>query len=335
MNRPRKKNPELPACVHPKHGAYYYVKGGKWKRLPKKGPSTLTTALEAYAAIVDAPRGGMDTLIDEALENMEGRISANTYKQYKGAATKLKSMLAEFAPDQVKGKHAAGIKRGLKKTPNMANRVLSFARQVFDYALEEEVPGVDDNPFASVRRHQEKKRSRLISDQEYALIRAQSPPRLQCINDIQRLTGQRIMAVVKIKRVDLTEEGIRFPAFKTETKRIVKWSPELREAVDRAKRLNGNIVALTLFVSRHGKPPAYQTVKDQWDRACKAAGVEDAKPNDLRAVAATKAKGQGKSAKDLLGHTTEANTQRYLRGREEPIVEGPSFRQSNRHHKNS
>ena len=325
MNRPRKKDGHLPDCVYFKHGAYWYVKGKKWTRLPEKGPSTLTTALAAYALIVETPRGGMDTLIDATLENVKGQISENTYAQYKIAAKKLKKVLAEFAPDQVRGKHAARIKKGMKKTPNMANRVLSFARQVFDYALEEEMPGVDDNPFASVRRHPEKKRQRLISDEEYALIRAKAPPRLQCINDIQRLTGQRIMAVVRIKRIDLKEDGIRFPAFKTETKRIVKWTPELREAVERAKRLNGNIVALTLFVSRHGKPPAYRTVKDQWDRACQAAGVEDAKPNDLRAVAATTAKKQGKNATHLLGHTNEQQTERYLRGREEPIVEGPTF----------
>lgn len=335
MNRPRKKNRDLPDCVYPKHGAYWYVKNGKWTRLPEKGVSTLTTALAAYALIIETPRGGMDKLIDAALENAKGRISQNTYAQYTIAANKLKKMLAEFAPDQVRGKHAAKIKKGMKNTPNMANRVLSFARQVFDYILEEEIEGVDSNPFAAVRRHPEKKRKRLISDEEYALIRAKAPPRLQCINDIQRLTGQRIMAVVRIKRADLTEDGIRFPAFKTETKRIVKWTPELREAVERAKRLNGNIVALTLFVSRHGKPPAYRTIKDQWDRACRAAGIEDAKPNDLRAVAATTAKKQGKNATHLLGHTTEQQTQRYLRGREEPIVEGPSFRQSNRHFKNS
>src|ERR1700729_2906392 len=98
MNRPRKKNRELPDCVYPKHGAYWYVKKGKWRRLPEKGPSTLSTALEAYSAIIEAPRGGMDSLIDDALEDICGRVKPNSQKAYKLAAKRLKEMTAEFAP---------------------------------------------------------------------------------------------------------------------------------------------------------------------------------------------------------------------------------------------
>jgi len=329
MNRPRKKNRELPDCVYLKHGAYWYVKKGKWKRLPEKGPSTLSTALKAYAEIVEAPRGGMDTLIDDALDAMRPRLKQNTIDQYEIAAKKLKSMLAEFAPDQVRGKHAAGIKKAMKKTPNMANRVLSFARQVFDYALEEQLPGVDSNPFVGVRRHKERKRDRLVLAEEYDAIYAKCGPRLQVIADLLRLTGQRITAVLRIRRTDLTEIGIRFPHHKTEAKRIVRWNPELRAAVERAKALRGNVQSFTwLLPGRLDKPPNYRSVKLQWDKAVRAAGIENARPHDLRAVAATRADEQGKDATDLLAHTSPQQTKRYLRGREERIVEGPSFRQS-------
>jgi integrase len=54
--------------------------------------------------------------------------------------------------------------------------------------------------------------------------------------------------------------------------------------------------------------------------------VEDVTLHDLRALAATEAKKQGKNATELLGHTSEQQTRRYLRGKEEPVVEGPSFR---------
>jgi integrase len=66
-------------------------------------------------------------------------------------------------------------------------------------------------------------------------------------------------------------------------------------------------------------------VKLQFDNACEAAGVEDVQMRDLRAVAATEAKKQGKDPRALLGHTTDQQTQRYLRDKEEPLVEGPSF----------
>lgn len=325
MNRPRKNKTELPPCVYFKHGAHWYVKGGKWKRLPEKGPSTLSAALEAYAAIVDAPRGGMDQLIDSALDAMRTRIKPNSFKAYKLAAKRLKEITAEFSPDQIRGKHVAKIRKAMANKPAMANQVLSFGKQVFDYALEEETEGVESNPFVGIRRHKQKARDRLITKEEYAAIYAKAGDRLQVIMDLCRLTGQRITAVLAIRRTDLLPEGIRFPQHKTEAKRTVKWNPELRAVVDRAKTLYGNLRALTLIHNRWGKVPAYQTVREQWTDACRAAGIENAHLHDLRAVAATRAKNQGKNPTELLAHTTPQQTQRYLRGREEVLVEGPSF----------
>lgn len=320
MNRPRKKDRHLPRCVYRKHGAYWLVRKGKWSKLG----TDLNTALAAYAALYEAPKGGMAELIEEAFLQMQPKLKPATVRQYRQAAKKLKKMLVEFAPDQVQPVHAARIKKAMAKTPNMANRVISFARQVFDYALEEE--RVTSNPFGGIRRHSERKRDRLVYADEFTAIYKHAGPRLQVILDLLRLTGQRITAVLKIRRSDLVEDGIRFPHHKTETKRIVKWSAELREAVDRAKTLNGNVSALTLLHNRRGKAPDYSTVKIQWDKARKAAGVEDVRLHDLRAVAATEAKKQGKNPTELLGHTSEQQTKRYLRGKEEPIVEGPSFR---------
>jgi len=69
-----------------------------------------------------------------------------------------------------------------------------------------------------------------------------------------------------------------------------------------------------------GKTPNYRTVKLRWDNACAAAGVADAHLHDLRAVAATWAKKQGKDPTALLGHTSLAQTARYLRDREEVVA---------------
>jgi len=225
----------------------------------------------------------------------------------------------------VKGKHIAAIKKAMKKTPNMANQVLSFGKQVFHYALEEQLPGVESNPFVGIRRHKERKRDRLISADEFAAIYAKAGPRLQVVMDLCRLTGQRISAVLKIRRSDLLPEGLRVPSIKTEAKRTIAWNAELRAVVGRAKTLHGNLTALTLIHNRRGKVPAYQTVREQWTKACRAAGIEDAHLHDLRAVAATTAKRQGKNATSLLAHSTPQQTQRYLRGREEVLVEGPSY----------
>ena len=207
----------------------------------------------------------------------------------------------------------------------MANRCLSVLRQVFDYALEEQL--IASNPAVGIKRHREHKRNRLLALTEYQAIHAAADPRLQVIMDLCIRTGQRITAVLRISRADLLEEGIRFPSHKTDAKCVVRWTPELRSVVERAKALHQNLRALTLLHNRRGKAPVYSTVKIQWNKACERAGVNDARLHDLRALAATWAKRQGKNPTELLTHTSPSQTQRYLRGREEPLVDGPSFEQ--------
>jgi integrase len=324
MGRPRTKDRHLPPCVYPKHGAYWYVKRGRWTPLGEN----LTAALAEYARLVEQPAGAMDPLIDDALAAIKPNIKPSTYSQYLQAAKKLRKMLQQFQPHQVKPVHAAAIKKALASKPNMCNRVLSLARQVFDYALEQQWPGMEINPFVGIRRHRERKRTRLIAMDEYARIYAHVSPRMQVTMDLLIRTGKRVGAVLRIRRSDLTDEGIRFQAHKTDLKGIVQWTPELHEVVERALALHGKVPRLTLLFNRRGKAPDYRSVKDQWDAGCKAAGVEDAHLHDLRAVAGTWARRQGLNPQALLGHVSPANTERYLRDKEEPLVQGPSFRQS-------
>lgn len=267
----------------------------------------------------------MAALIDSALEAMKPRISQSTRLQYEICGRKLKEMLVEFSPEQVKPKDVAQIKLAMASTPNMANRTLSVLRLVFDYAVERQI--VDSNPALGIKRHTEKKRRRLISPEEYNAIYVKAGPRLKIIMDLLRLTGQRVVDVLRIRRADLRPEGIYFKQDKTDAELIVKWNPELKSVVDAAKKSNGNVKALTLLQNRRGKAPDYKTIHGQWDEAKRAAGVLDAQIRDLRAMSLTAARKQGINPTALAGHASEAMTKRYLRDREIPVVDGPSFGQ--------
>jgi integrase len=322
MNRPRTHNKHLPRNVYLRHGAYWYVKGGKWTRIG----ATLKEALTRYASLYEGAPGSMAELIAKAMPTLTKGKSANTVMQYKIAGRKLAKILAEFRPEDVQQKTVAGMKLQLEKTPNMANRCISVLRLVFDFAVEHQI--VPANPAIGVRRHVEVKRKRLLELAELSAIYTAAGPRLRVIIDLCLRTGQRIGDVLKIKRADLTQDGIRFMQQKTGAKIIVPWSTELREVVDRAKTLNQNIRAFTLLHNRRGKAPDYRTVREQWDKACKAAKVSDAHLHDLRAMSATWAKRQGLDATLLLGHTSVIQTARYLRDRDDTVAEGPSFGQS-------
>jgi integrase len=322
MARKRKHDRHLPACVYQRHGAYWYVKKGRWSRLG----ATLSEALEKYAAIVAEPTGSMNALIDKALEHIRPGIGESTYRQYKAAAKHLKRRLIEFTPRQVRGKHIAAIKADMRGIPNMANRALSLLRQVFAVALEWEM--VDDNPCIGIRRLEEHERDRYITDEEFLAVYAKAGDRLQVVIDLLYLTGQRVRDVLQIRAADLTDVGIEFEPQKTRRstggKIVVPWTPELEEVVARAKRLRGNVRALTLLSGRTGKAPDYRTVALQWAKACESAGVQDAQLRDLRAKALTDAEEQGLDPTALAVHSSPQMTKRYLRRRKRVTASGPS-----------
>lgn len=317
--RPRVKNPTLPKYVQLRHGGYYLTKGGKWVLLGHD----LTNALLRYGELVRPTADGIAGLIDAALADRASRIAKNTIAQYDIAAGKLKTMLAEFRPEQVQPKDIAQVKRSLKATPNMANRVLSVARIVFDYAVEEQL--IDSNPALGIKRYKEPTRDRLISLEEFTLIYAKAPPRLQCAMDLMFLTGQRVNDVLALRLADIREDGIHFHQRKTDAKLVVAWTQELHAAVDRAKRLIRGVSGFTLLQGRRGKPVDYRSIGDCWRRACTAAGVPDSQMRDIRAMAATAIRSQGGNATALLGHKNKSMTDRYLRDKTVPVVSGPSF----------
>lgn len=319
--RPRKKDRHLPPCVYFKHGTHWYVKAGKWVDIG----ADLPLALAEYARRIGEPKGGMPALIDEVIEHVLPGLALNSRRQYVGAARVLKRKLAEFSPEQVKSRHVAAIKRDLSKTPNMANRCLSVLRIVFAWAVEWQ--RVDSNPCIGVKRLTEAKRTRLLSDAEWRAIYDQAGDRLKAIMRVQLLTGQRIGDVLSIRRSQLTEVGIEFEQQKTDARLVVRWSPDLRSAVEAAIALLGGAPTLTLFRSSTGGPPDYHSVHEQFKRAARLAKVDDARPNDQRAQSGTKTKQQrGKAAATaLLGHTKPQQTETYLRDREAPEVDGPAL----------
>ncbi|SEI41997.1 Site-specific recombinase XerD [Azotobacter beijerinckii] len=320
--RPRKTDRHLPAKVYQKHGAFYYVHQNKWERLG----GTLEEALTAYAKKVQATSSGagMPALIDRVLTQVSPTLKPNTVLQYTAAAERLKDILAEFNPDQVLPRHVAAIKNSMAATPNMGNRVLSFLRAVFTYAVEWQI--VDSNPCIGIRRHAEKKRDRYLADEEFQAICAQATENMRVIYQMAYLTAQRINDVLSIRLADITEDGIAFKQQKTDKRLIVKMTPDLADVIARAKALPRSARGLTLFTTKRTcKPVIYETVKQQWRKACERAGVENATLHDIRAKSLTDAKREGKDATKLAGHADPRMTDRYIRLREIDVADGPTL----------
>ncbi|WP_340676161.1 tyrosine-type recombinase/integrase [Paraperlucidibaca sp.] len=325
--RPRKKDRHLPARVYFKHSSYWYVEKNKWEKLA----ADLPTALQRYAEIIDTSyRGGMSELIDKVLVQIEPSLKPNTVTQYRIIARRLKPILVEFSPSQVKQRHIAEIKTSMASTPNMANRCLSFLRLVFALAVEWQL--CDSNPCIGVRRHQEAKRSRYMTDEEFVAIRTSAAHKaIPTVMDLCYLTGQRIGDVLAIKNTDISETGIQFIQQKTGTKLTVSMTSALLLVIQDARSTHPQIMLPNspLLYTRGGKPYSYGTIKDAYQRAKTAAQVEGVTIHDIRAKSLTDADQQGHDAQKLGGHSNRKMTERYIRLRRSILVSGPNHRAGN------
>jgi integrase len=337
MNRPRRSNPDgLPPCCYFKNGAFWYVKKRKWTRLGKERRE----ALMEYARITSGAQGigSFPAFCDQTHALLQTKWAANTTATYDQARKALNKIFSDFHPEQIRRKHVQMMMDAQIAHPRLANRNLGFLRLVMKRALGLEM--IEHDPCISVRKHPVTHRGRLLTDGEYDAIYKHAGPRLQVIMDICYMTGQRIGDVLAIKYDDLTEHGINFVQQKTGSRLTVKWSPELRAVIDRAKSLTseGKVATLpTGFLLRgevahkRAKPPRYTVILAQWVAACKAARVEDANLHDIRAKSATDSERLGIDPQALLGHRDARTTRDYIRDLNSPLVEGPNIRQrSNR-----
>ena len=319
--RRRKTDTHLPRCVYQKHGAFWYVKEGKWTRLHKNLPEALT----AYARLLDGDGNGMSTFIDRAHPNIIRGKAVNTVKQYDAIKEVVREILKNFQLEQVTPKDIAAIKQHYADRPNMGNRVISYLRLTFDLAVDWQL--IDSNPCIGIKRHAEAKRTRYLTHTEFQAIRAEASDNIRAILDIAYLTGQRIGDVLKIQMTDVTDAGIFFQQQKTGNRLMVSMTLDLKAAIDAAIALPRDQRGTTLFCTiRGGRQYSYSTVRDMFRIYAERAGVKDARLHDLRAKALTDADAEGINATHLGGHTDSRQTQRYIRQRKTTIAHPPTMK---------
>lgn len=316
MARPRKHNLHLPACVRFKHGAYYLVEAGKWKRLGKTLP-------KEYELKQAGPDTEMTRLVDAAMAEIYAKVKDSTASNYRSAVKHIKTAFAEYAPSQVTQAVVWDFREQFQQIPIMGNTALSLLRDIFSYATRKRI--VENNPVIGVDRFPRGSRDRLIQRSEYDAVYPHCSPRLQCIIDLLFLTGQRVNDVIRLGRAQLTDEGIYFQQQKTGKRITVQWNDDLRAVIERAKALAGTVPSIYLFTSRGRRPVGVCRVREEWNEACKAAGVPDAQLRDLRAMALTEVECREgeEAAMRLAAHSSLSVTRTYLRLKKVVKVTGP------------
>ncbi|MCC7310800.1 MAG: tyrosine-type recombinase/integrase [Sulfuritalea sp.] len=182
------------------------------------------------------------------------------------------------------------------------------------------------NPVLATQRNKEAKRTRHLTDAEWTAIRDAADEALKTIMDVSFLTAQRIGDVLKIRLADIRASGhLYVKQEKTGKELLIEITPELRAALDNAKA-KGGVRSLYLFSQANGKPWTYWAVRDKWRAAATAAGIEDTRLHDNRSKGITEANRQGLDAQLLAGHSSQKQTDSYIRDREISVAKPPSFR---------
>lgn len=321
MGRPRKHNRHLPQGMMLRHGAYYFVKAGKWLRLSKDYGG----ALVKYAALVGQP--AKVTTVKEAMWSAieHGRtrkhkkpLAPATLEAYRHSAARLEPVFGHLALGDL---DADAVTRYIIELGTVqANRDKALLSIAYTHARIMHGYKGDDPTKRLQLRNEETPRDRYVTDAELDRIIAAASPKLGTIARFIELTGMRQGDALRVRVADLDDEGFTYWNSKSKKRQGLEWSPELVAVVDEAKRLWRRFGREWLFESHpKGKhkdrgvgPYTPSGLRALWRVARAKAGLSDVRLHDLRAKAGSDV-GSDAEAQRLLGHADGKVTRRHYR----------------------
>lgn len=319
MGRRRTKDLELPPRMRRKGSAYYYDHGvvdGKryWQPLG----SDFAEAKRKWADLeADEPADGtVSALLSYYRKHALPSCADRTRKDRKAHLARLDGIFGPMAIEQLRPQHVARYLRE-HAHPVAANREIGTLSAAYSYAVD--VGMAPANPCRQVRRNPEHKRDRYITDAEFRAVKALAPPAVALGMDLAYLTGMRLGDLLALRRDQLEDEGIRVRQSKTGAKVFIEWTPDLRAVIADARQLRPKVSGMHVLVTRHGHPYTVSgfgaMFRRVMDKAERKQGIARFTFHDIRAKTGTDARDAGLDSQALLGHTTEAQHQTYLRSR--------------------
>ncbi|VVP25762.1 hypothetical protein PS880_04068 [Pseudomonas fluorescens] len=140
--------------------------------------------------------------------------------------------------------------------------------------------------------------------------------------DLVYLTGQRVTDTRLMDERDVREGQIWVLQGKTNAKRRIEITGELKDLIDRimSRKSEHKVRSTRLIVTEDGTPMSVAMLRGRFDLAREVAGVakSEFQMRDLCAKAGTdKAESSGDilQGRDQLGHTTVVMTEQYIRNR--------------------
>jgi integrase len=342
--KPRtKENKSLPSRWRIKHGAYYYrVPVGLEHQWEGKTEFRLgTSQAEAYrewASRIElhANARTIGQLLERYAVEYVPTKRPKTQESYLAAIKKLTPVFGNMLITSLRTVHVFQYrdKRG-KQAPTATNHEVGVLSHAYTKAIEWGL--AEENPIkGKVGKIPTPPRTRYIEDWELVEALKVATPFVKAYIHLKLLTGLRRGDMLSILHADLKPDGIHVQPTKTQgtsgKKVVYEWNDELTLAVEIIKTLSRNVESKWLFCTRSGKGYMSENGRSNsfdslWQRfIAKAMEETDLKErfteHDLRAKVASD--NDSERARQLLGHTSAAMTDRVYRRKPELIK--PSVR---------
>lgn len=260
--------------------------------------------------------GTIAELIERYMGEVSPKKAPTTHKGELDSAPRLVAIFGKMRPADLRPTHVAKYLdlRG-KEAPVRANREKALLSHIFTKAMRWGI--VDTNPCRGVERNTETPRDRLVTDEELAAFLAfaralgNTETMLAAVAWLAYLTAQRRGDLLKLRLDDITDEGIFVIQGKSKgTSRVlIEWTAALCQAVCVLHSLPRDTPSQYLIANHKGQAYTDSGFKGMWGKVMvrwMAEGNENFHFHDLRAKAITKMVEQGRKARDLSGHKTDA-----------------------------
>ena len=288
MGRRRKTDKHLPQRVYHEHGRYWYRPKRPFAALPgwKARIDLGATLVEMYDGLkkiaeTSAPLRTMAPLIDRYLLEALPTLAPRTQFDYRRYIERMRPALNECVPSELTAGDIFDIRATIALDSGVvqANRHVSCLSAIFREALGWRA--VTINPCHGLKRIREAPRTRYVHDHEFTSIYRIGSPIIQVMMDLATITGQREGDLLRLPNRDPTvylDEGIVFRPGKSKRRHprhgamvetaktvVVEWSPELRDVIERARKL-GPDIRKTLICNQQGQAFSESGFRSNWHR---------------------------------------------------------------------
>lgn len=326
VGRRRTLHKNLPARMHLKRGRYYYGRNQEFLA------DNLADAYAVYGEREAARVGKRPKRWKELGELYAVKVipdkAARTQKDNHRELANLTLVFGEAPLEKIQPTHIRGyldnrmaMPRKGQKAPERpvpakvrANREIALFSDIWNWGRDTGATTLP-NPCDGITRHKETGRDRYVDNSELAAVWDASCEPLRDALDLHYLTGQRPSDVLRMRLGDIRDGCLWVRQGKTKKPLRVMQDGPLASVLERiqARTYPGKVTSLAMIRDEDGQPLTYDTLYNRFEKAREASGV-NFQLRDLRAKAATDLEDLA-LAQRLLGHTTRAMTEKYVKNR--------------------